>query len=81
MQTWQAVNQANETIKQGRSIMMFTLVTIVFVRYFGAPHIVIDADLWQLPLSFMSSIFGMNNKEFSGDDTWAIGDEIKLMCE
>lgn len=36
MQAWQAVNQANKTIKQGRSIMMFTLVTIVFVRCSGA---------------------------------------------
>ncbi|KAK7990398.1 hypothetical protein PG990_014678 [Apiospora arundinis] len=61
VQAWQAVNQSNETIKQGRSIMMFTLVTIVF-----------------LPLSFMSSIFGMNNQEFSGGG-WEIRDEMKLM--
>ncbi|KAK8091759.1 hypothetical protein PG997_002120 [Apiospora hydei] len=59
VQAWQAVNQASETIKQGRSIMMFTLVTI-------------------LPLSFMSSIFGMNNLEFSGEG-WAIRDELRLM--
>ncbi|KAK7937739.1 ankyrin repeat protein [Apiospora aurea] len=32
VQAWQAVNQASETTKQGRSIMMFTLVTIVSVR-------------------------------------------------
>jgi hypothetical protein len=32
VQTWQAVRQSDETIKQGRSIMTFTLVTIVFVR-------------------------------------------------
>ena len=80
MQAWQAVNQANETIRQGRSIMMFTLVTIVFVRISESPQSAIDADLSQLPLSFMSSIFGMNNQEFTGD-TWSIGDEIKLMCE
>ncbi|KAK8057455.1 hypothetical protein PG996_011392 [Apiospora saccharicola] len=61
VQAWQAVNQASETIKQGRSIMMFTLVTIVF-----------------LPLSFMSSIFGMNNQEFSGGG-WDIRDELRLM--
>ncbi|KAK8076229.1 hypothetical protein PG994_003501 [Apiospora phragmitis] len=61
VQAWQAVNQASETIKQGRSIMMFTLVTIVF-----------------LPLSFMSSIFGMNNQEFSGGG-WAIRNELRLM--
>ncbi|KAI1207865.1 uncharacterized protein F4807DRAFT_168597 [Annulohypoxylon truncatum] len=50
VQAWQAVKQSEETIKQGRSIMMFTLVTIVF-----------------LPLSFMSSIFGMNNSAITSD--------------
>ncbi|XDG05343.1 hypothetical protein ABKA04_004958 [Annulohypoxylon sp. FPYF3050] len=50
VQAWQAVKQSEETIKQGRSIMMFTLVTIVF-----------------LPLSFMSSIFGMNNSAITND--------------
>ncbi|KAI1086348.1 hypothetical protein F5B19DRAFT_163230 [Rostrohypoxylon terebratum] len=50
VQAWQAVKQSEETIKQGRSIMMFTLVTIVF-----------------LPLSFMSSIFGMNNSTITTD--------------
>ncbi|KAF3067199.1 hypothetical protein GL218_08506 [Daldinia childiae] len=31
VQAWQAVRQSNETIKQSQSIMMFTLVTIIFV--------------------------------------------------
>ncbi|KAI0427452.1 hypothetical protein F5Y09DRAFT_350393 [Xylaria sp. FL1042] len=53
-QAWQAMKQSDETIKQGRSIMTFTLVTIVF-----------------LPLSFLSSVFGMNNKDF-GNDNWPI---------
>ncbi|KAH9206745.1 hypothetical protein DL95DRAFT_486120 [Leptodontidium sp. 2 PMI_412] len=44
----EAVKQATETLKQGRSIMLFTVVTIIF-----------------LPLSFISSIFGMNTKEFN----------------
>ncbi|KAI1858852.1 uncharacterized protein JN550_012414 [Neoarthrinium moseri] len=61
VQAWQSVKQSDEAIKQGRSIMMFTLVTIVF-----------------LPLSFMSSVFGMNSLEFSGD-TWDLKDELKLM--
>jgi Mg2+ and Co2+ transporter CorA len=35
-----------------------------------------------LPLSFMSSIFGMNNKEFGGDgNPWVLGDQIKFMCK
>ncbi|KAI0006728.1 hypothetical protein F4779DRAFT_549192 [Xylariaceae sp. FL0662B] len=61
VQAWQAIKQSEETIKQGRSIMMFTLVTIVF-----------------LPLSFMSSVFGMNNVQFSGD-SWQIKDEFLFM--
>ncbi|KAI1385692.1 uncharacterized protein F4822DRAFT_351390 [Hypoxylon trugodes] len=61
VQAWQAVKQSEETIRQGRSIMMFTLVTIVF-----------------LPLSFMSSVFGMNNIEITSD-TWSINTEFVYM--
>ncbi|RYP93877.1 hypothetical protein DL770_000073 [Monosporascus sp. CRB-9-2] len=61
VQAWQAVKQSEETVRQGRSIMVFTIVTIVF-----------------LPLSFMSSVFGMNNIEFSGD-SWAVKDEFEYM--
>ncbi|KAI0415486.1 hypothetical protein F5X98DRAFT_388827 [Xylaria grammica] len=57
-QAWQAMKQSDETIKQGRSIMTFTLVTIVF-----------------LPLSFLSSVFGMNNQEF-GNNTWPVSRQI-----
>ncbi|RWA03890.1 hypothetical protein EKO27_g11217 [Xylaria grammica] len=59
-QAWQAMKQSDETIKQGRSIMTFTLVTIVF-----------------LPLSFLSSVFGMNNHEF-GNNTWPVSRQILL---
>ncbi|KAI8631550.1 hypothetical protein F5Y19DRAFT_473222 [Xylariaceae sp. FL1651] len=60
VQAWQAVKQSQESIKQGRSIMTFTLVTIIF-----------------LPLSFLSSVFGMNNKEFGGSDNpWSISDQF-----
>ncbi|KAI5863862.1 hypothetical protein GGS23DRAFT_620694 [Durotheca rogersii] len=61
VQAWQAVKQSDESIKQGRSIMMFTLVTIIF-----------------LPLSFMSSVFGMNNKQVTSE-TWSIGEEFTYM--
>lgn len=33
----EAVDQAKETLKQGRSIMLFTVVTMVFVSSFGCP--------------------------------------------
>ncbi|KAI8944242.1 hypothetical protein F4801DRAFT_572457 [Xylaria longipes] len=58
VQAWQAVKQSDETIKQGRSIMVFTLATIVF-----------------LPLSFLTSVFGMNNHEF-GDNNWRLGEQL-----
>lgn len=58
VQAWQAVKQSDETIKQGRTIMVFTLATIVF-----------------LPLSFLTSVFGMNNREF-GDNNWKLKDQL-----
>ncbi|KAI0468209.1 hypothetical protein F4859DRAFT_517399 [Xylaria cf. heliscus] len=58
VQAWQAVKQSDETIKQGRSIMVFTLATIVF-----------------LPLSFLTSVFGMNNFEF-GDNNWHLKQQL-----
>ncbi|KAI1377822.1 hypothetical protein F4677DRAFT_443743 [Hypoxylon crocopeplum] len=61
VQAWQSIKQSEETIRQGRSIMMFTLVTIIF-----------------LPLSFMSSVFGMNNMEIT-DQTWSIQREFLYM--
>ncbi|KAI1744901.1 hypothetical protein F4680DRAFT_455877 [Xylaria scruposa] len=61
VQAWQAVKQSDETIKQGRSIMVFTLATIVF-----------------LPLSFLTSVFGMNNHEF-GDNNWSLGKQLKYI--
>ncbi|OTB12173.1 hypothetical protein K445DRAFT_369569 [Daldinia sp. EC12] len=61
VQAWQSIQQSEETVKQGRSIMVFTVVTILF-----------------LPLSFMSSIFGMNNTEITSD-TWSIEREFLYM--
>ncbi|KAI1271146.1 hypothetical protein F5Y07DRAFT_405873 [Xylaria sp. FL0933] len=63
VQAWQAVRQSDETIKQGRSIMVFTLATIVF-----------------LPLSFLTSVFGMNNQEF-GDNKWRLKHQLLYICK
>ncbi|KAK7701690.1 hypothetical protein SLS64_010138 [Diaporthe eres] len=49
--TWQSTKQAEETMRQGRAIIIFTVMTIIF-----------------LPLGFIASIFGMNNKQISGDE-------------
>lgn len=62
VQAWESVRQAEEAVTQGRAVMMFTIVTIVF-----------------LPLSFMSSIFGMNNFEFTGEGPMHLGEQFKLM--
>ncbi|KAK1751124.1 hypothetical protein QBC47DRAFT_351969 [Echria macrotheca] len=61
VQAWESVNQAAEAVRQGRAIMIFTIVTIVF-----------------LPLSFMSSVFGMNNSNF-GSNQWSVEQQLQLM--
>ncbi|PVH89197.1 hypothetical protein DL98DRAFT_97495 [Cadophora sp. DSE1049] len=60
-----ALKRADESVSQGRSIMLFTIVTIVF-----------------LPLSFMSSVFGMNAKDFAdakGDPNMSLRHIFKLL--
>ncbi|KAI3317359.1 hypothetical protein HD806DRAFT_371282 [Xylariaceae sp. AK1471] len=61
VQALQSVRLSLDSIEQGRTVMVFTIVTIVFS-----------------PLSFLSSIFGMNNAEF-GDNQWKIADQLKLI--
>ncbi|KAK3906126.1 hypothetical protein C8A05DRAFT_12118 [Staphylotrichum tortipilum] len=61
VQAWESVKQGDETVSQGRSIMFFTVFTILF-----------------LPLSFMTSVFGMNNKQFDGEKMM-LGDELKYI--
>ncbi|KAK7744941.1 hypothetical protein SLS53_003174 [Cytospora paraplurivora] len=51
VQTYESTRQGEETVRQGKAIMVFTVVTIIF-----------------LPLSFMSSLFGMNAVELTGKD-------------
>ncbi|KAH6712755.1 hypothetical protein BKA61DRAFT_484150 [Leptodontidium sp. MPI-SDFR-AT-0119] len=62
-----ALKRADESVTQGRSIMLFTIVTIIF-----------------LPLSFMSSVFGMNTKDLAdanGNPTMSLKHIFKLLCE
>ncbi|KAI0427549.1 hypothetical protein F5Y09DRAFT_28291 [Xylaria sp. FL1042] len=61
IQALQSVKLSRDSIDQGRTIMVFTIVTIIFS-----------------PLSFLSSIFGMNNAEF-GDNQWKVTDQLKLI--
>ncbi|KAK2002584.1 hypothetical protein LX36DRAFT_626672 [Colletotrichum falcatum] len=61
LQAWHSVRQADESVRQGRSVMIFTIVTIIF-----------------LPLSFMSSVFGMNNADI-GDTNMSFRDQSMYM--
>ncbi|KAI1422741.1 hypothetical protein F5Y12DRAFT_799330 [Xylaria sp. FL1777] len=61
IQALQSVKLSLDSIDQGRTIMVFTIVTIIFS-----------------PLSFLSSIFGMNNAEF-GDNQWKVTDQLKFI--
>ncbi|KAH8676422.1 hypothetical protein BGZ60DRAFT_258152 [Tricladium varicosporioides] len=63
-----ALKRADESVIQGRSIMLFTIVTIVF-----------------LPLSFMSSVFGMNASDFDdphgNGNKMSLRDQFRLLCK
>ncbi|KAG9229786.1 hypothetical protein BJ875DRAFT_177511 [Amylocarpus encephaloides] len=60
-----ALKRADESVTQGRSIMLFTIVTIIF-----------------LPLSFMTSVFGMNSSGFDapgGGNSMSLQHQFKLI--
>ncbi|CAI6054529.1 unnamed protein product [Clonostachys chloroleuca] len=57
-----AIRRADESVLQGRSIVVFTVVTIFF-----------------LPLSFVTSVFGMNAREFSEDGAMDLSTQLKYM--
>ena len=57
------------TATQGRSIMIFTIITIIFVGLeFPDPSVSHSANTLQLPLSFFTSLFGMNVREWMGNN-------------
>ena len=62
-----ALKRADESVIQGRSVMLFTIVTIIF-----------------LPLSFMTSVFGMNASDYddpSGDgNKMSLRQQFRLLC-
>jgi len=80
VEAWQSVKQSEEAVSQGRSIMMFTVVTIFFVCDPQTIRWEHANALTQLPLSFMASVFGMNAQDF-GQGTVSIFHELKYMRE
>jgi Mg2+ and Co2+ transporter CorA len=70
IQAYQAIQQGEETVKQGKAIMLFTVMTIIFVKPIFYMHTLLSINIsFQLPLSFMTSVFGMNAIELTGNNT------------
>ncbi|TVY93931.1 hypothetical protein LAWI1_G000709, partial [Lachnellula willkommii] len=77
----EAVKQGEETLKQGRAIMLFTIVTIVFVSPAYHVHAPLT-NITKLPLSFFTGVFGMNATNLTGTDgpnLWQWGDIFVFM--
>ncbi|KAI3392034.1 hypothetical protein diail_6330 [Diaporthe ilicicola] len=63
VQAWQSMKEAEDTRKQNVTLLVFTVVTVIF-----------------LPMSFISSVFGMNNKEITGRDSpMTLAEQFKFM--
>lgn len=88
LQTWQSAAQGQEAVKQGKALPIFTMFTIIFVGscmplqpiWVPAPAKELRSCHIQLPLSFMTSIFGMNAAEFE-DGAWSLKDELTIICK
>lgn len=75
-----AIRRADETVIQGRSIVVFTVVTIFFVSKFSASTQDTPTNLLQLPLSFFATLFGMNARELN-EGYMALGVQLTWMCK
>jgi hypothetical protein len=66
-----SLTEARVATTQGKAVMLFTIVTIIFVSR-PIPYTPLQATLandhTQLPLSFFTSYFGQNVSELTGDD-------------
>ena len=85
IQAWQAIRQGEEAVKQGRAIMIFTTMTIIFVSPTHIPSLRILTP-HKLPLAFIAAIFGMNNSVLTPDDNsdkspMSFKKQLKLMCK
>ncbi|KAI9713536.1 MAG: hypothetical protein M1820_000918 [Bogoriella megaspora] len=64
-----ARKSADVAADQNRAIVVFTIFTVLFVRCKYHPHYIFKTNLDKLPLSFFTSLFGMNVREWSGTPT------------
>ncbi|KAK1752472.1 hypothetical protein QBC47DRAFT_58418 [Echria macrotheca] len=83
-----ALVEARSTRQQGRVIVLFTIITIIFVGASQTPsHRTCTANMvGKLPLSFFTSYFGQNISEMTGDsknpkagELWKIGAPISVV--
>ena len=63
MDAQESLKMTRETTNQGRTVLIFTLTTIVFVSV-ASPSSMAEIDSLQLPLSFMTSFFTLNISQF-----------------
>jgi len=78
-----ALTRAEESVRQGRAIMAFTIVTIFFVSPQN-PRSISRHDVdsqFQLPLGFFAAFFGMNNLEATQSAWMTLGQQVRYMCE
>jgi hypothetical protein len=75
--------QTEETSRQGNTIMVFTIVTILFVSIlkfcYNLPH----TNRFQLPASFMASFFALAINQFPRDSSSMLDLNyvVKYMCK
>jgi hypothetical protein len=80
-----ALEQSRETVRQGVTLMAFTIITVLFVcstkhngnLFLGLSQAVLTR--FQLPLSFVASIFGMNAIDRPGGFT-TLSRQMEIMC-
>jgi len=81
-----AIRRADESVLQGRSIVVFTVVTIFFVSYTFLCiqemrlYLSILTKTLKLPLSFFATLFGMNAQEFN-EGTMLLSTQLIYMCK
>lgn len=85
--TRESLNMTKETTRQGRTVLIFTLTTIVFVSCSHSEHLQSafesEADTPQLPLSFMTSFFALNISQFqkNSEGQLNLGYVAYIMCK
>ncbi len=87
MDARESLKMTKETTRQGKTVLIFTLTTIIFVSVALAHgcggHVSAKLTPWQLPLSFLASFFALDIKQFYTDDDGKLdlGYVSSILCE